>query len=79
MCNVGKLDGGIRVFVGTVILLLGVYYGSWWGLLGLIPYLTGLFHYCPIYSLFKWNTLCCCGETCTCAEEPKKAVKKKKK
>lgn len=78
MHNVGNLDGGIRVVVGTIILLLGVFYQSWWGLLGLIPFLTGVFHWCPLYLLFRWNTACCCEESC-CCEEPKKAGKKKRK
>jgi len=81
MCkNVGNLDSGIRVVLGTAILVLGTYYQSWWGLIGLLPLLEGIFHYCPLYALFKWNTTCCCGEkSCCCSEEAPKATKKKKK
>ncbi|MFA6461482.1 MAG: DUF2892 domain-containing protein [Candidatus Woesearchaeota archaeon] len=76
MCkNVGDLDSGIRVVIGVIVLLLGTFYQSWWGLLGLIPFLTGIFHYCPLYSLFKWNTTCSCG---CCNEKPVTKKKKRK-
>ncbi|MEK6939021.1 MAG: DUF2892 domain-containing protein [Nanoarchaeota archaeon] len=79
MCkNVGRWDSFARILVGVVVLVIGALYQSWWGALGLIPLLTGLFMYCPIYSLFKWNT----GGTCECCCEAPKAkpiIKKKKK
>jgi len=56
MKNVGKIDRIIRVFVGLVILILLGLLETWWALVGLIPLLTGIFGYCPLYSLFKLNT-----------------------
>lgn len=48
-CNVGGADKIIRIILGLVILGLGFGYGSWWGLVGLIPLLTGLAGRCLLY------------------------------
>ncbi len=42
----------IRVIAGLIILSL-VFVGpqSWWGLIGLVPLVTGLVGSCPAYSL----------------------------
>lgn len=55
-CNVGKTDRLLRIIIGLVILVIGYINSSWWGLIGLIPLLTGLFRWCPLYKLFKVNT-----------------------
>ena len=52
-CNVGQTDRLLRIIIGLVILVLGYIYSSWWGLIGLIPLLTGLFRWCPTYLLCK--------------------------
>ncbi len=54
--NLGGIDRIIRIIIGLLIGIAGLYYQNWWGLVGLIPLLTGLFNYCPVYSLFKINT-----------------------
>lgn len=56
MRNVGTLDRGIRVVLGLVLLVLGLVFGSWWGLVGLVPLLTGLAGRCPAYRLFGFST-----------------------
>jgi hypothetical protein len=56
ICNVGKIDKSIRLIIGVVIAVLGLYYQSWWGLLAIIPILTAIFGFCPLYILFKINT-----------------------
>ena len=48
-CNVGQTDRLLRIIIGLVILVLGYIYSSWWGLVGLLPLLTGLFRWCPAY------------------------------
>jgi len=48
-CNVGKTDKIIRWIIGIVIVALGLYYKSWWGLLAIIPILTALFGFCALY------------------------------
>lgn len=55
-CNVGKTDRLLRIIIGLVILVLGYIYSYWWGLIGLIPLLTGLFRWCPAYLPCKIST-----------------------
>ena len=62
MCeNVGGYDRALRIIVGTVILLITLMASSWWGLVGLIPLLTGTFGFCPLYPLLKINTKSACA------------------
>lgn len=56
ICNVGKLDKSIRLIIGVVIALLGVYYQSCWGLLAIIPIVTAIFGFCALYVPLKINT-----------------------
>lgn len=55
--NEGYLDRIVRICVGILILSL-VFVGpkSPLGLLGLIPILTGVWGFCPLYRLFGINT-----------------------
>jgi len=57
--NIGTIDRAIRVIVGIGIILCGVMYGSWLGAIGLIPLLTAVIGWCPLYCPLKINT---CGE-----------------
>lgn len=50
------MDRRLRIVAGVVILALGVAYGSWWGLVGLIPVATGLAGFCPLYALLGIDT-----------------------
>jgi len=50
--NVGKADRSVRIVFGLIVLLLGFYFQSWWGLIGLIPILTSVIGWCPAYSIF---------------------------
>lgn len=61
--NVGKTDQIIRVVAGIVLLGLGLFFGSWWGLVGLVPLLTGLAGRCPAYALFGFSTCSMEGRT----------------
>jgi len=51
-CNVGKTDKIIRVIVGLVIIVIGFYFKSWWGAVGLIPVFTAAIGWCPVYFPF---------------------------
>ena len=55
--NVGVTDRAIRIVVGLFIISL-TFWGpkSAWGWIGLLPLLTGLFGYCPLYAVFGWST-----------------------
>jgi Inner membrane protein YgaP-like, transmembrane domain len=58
--NVGILDRTLRIVVGLILLSL-VFVGpkSLWGLVGLIPFLTGLARFCPAYQVTGVST---CGQ-----------------
>ncbi len=55
--NVGTIDRSLRVVFGVVLVALAfVGPKTPWGFLGVIPILTGLFSYCPVYTPLKINT-----------------------
>lgn len=54
--NIGSADRVVRVVVGLVILVVGIFCRSWWGLIGLIPLLTAVVRYCPLYVPFGITT-----------------------
>ena len=56
--NVGSLDKTIRLIVGVFIVVAGVVNGSLLGAIGLIPIATALISWCPLYPIFKINTVC---------------------
>lgn len=50
--RIGPLERYLRIAAGIALLsLLFLLDGNarWWGLLGLLPLLTGLFSFCPLY------------------------------
>lgn len=55
--NIGSTDRAVRIIVGLG--LLGLIFFEpvgWWGLIGLVPFLTGIIRYCPLYSLIGLNS-----------------------
>jgi hypothetical protein len=59
--NEGIVDRALRVIVGLALIgvALGVFgadYTSVWGWIGLVPLVTGLVGWCPLYSLFGIRT-----------------------
>ena len=54
--NMGKVDRIIRFVIGLVIIIWGIAAGSWWGLIGLLPLLTALVNWCPLYTLLGLST-----------------------
>lgn len=59
--NVGTLDRALRIILGLGLLSL-VFVGpqTLWGLIGLVPLLTGLVRFCPAYGIVGVNS---CGRT----------------
>ncbi len=55
--NIGTTDRVIRIVLGIVILAVGYSYQSWWGLIGLIPLITGAIGWCGLYSVFHISTV----------------------
>ncbi len=57
MKNEGTLDRILRVVVGLAMLsLVVVGPQSLWGLVGLVPLITGLVGFCPLYRVVGLNT-----------------------
>jgi hypothetical protein len=57
MRNEGKIDRVLRVGLGVALIAL-VFVGPQtpWGWLGLVPLLTGLVGFCPLYRLVGVNS-----------------------
>ncbi|MGD2140181.1 MAG: DUF2892 domain-containing protein [Burkholderiales bacterium] len=57
--NVGRIDKVLRIIVGIALLSLIFILDTgarWWGLIGLVPLLTGLAGWCPAYALIGAST-----------------------
>lgn len=54
--NVGGADRIIRIVLGLAIMSVGAYYGSAWGVLGIIVLATGIFRFCGFYTLIGVST-----------------------
>lgn len=62
-CNVCCKERGIRVLVGAVLVTLAYTHQlNDWAWIGLIPLLTGLTGFCPVYKILKRGG--CCGSSC---------------
>ena len=62
MFNVGGIDRVIRILAGLILISL-VFVGDQivgqnivWGWIGIIPLATGIFKFCPAYTLFGIKT-----------------------
>ncbi len=55
--NVGGPDKIARIVIGALLILLALtgVIGAW-GWIGVLPLATGLFNFCPAYSLLGVNT-----------------------
>ncbi len=54
--NVGSADKIIRIILGVLIIVFGIYNQSWWGLVGIVPLFTAFISWCPVYSLIGVST-----------------------
>ena len=57
--NAGNIDRTVRVVLGIIILALWFFlpgHAKYFALIGLIPLLTALIGWCPLYSIFGINT-----------------------
>ena len=44
--NIGTVERVIRIIAGIVIIILGIVFKSWWGIVGIIPLGTALLGNC---------------------------------
>ena len=59
--NVGRMDRVLRVALGIAMAAIGLFVlkgttGTLIGIIGLIPLVTGLVGFCPLYLPFKFST-----------------------
>jgi len=56
--NIGTPDRAVRALLGIGLLLLVVMGPqTYWGLLGLVPLLTAVTGFCPLYAIFGISTV----------------------
>ena len=62
MSNVGGIDRVLRIIAGILLISL-VFFGDRiigqnvvWGWIGVVPLATGIFKFCPVYSLLGFKT-----------------------
>lgn len=54
--NIGSTDRILRLVLGLVAGAAGLYFQSWWGLIGLVLIGTALINWCPLYVPFGIST-----------------------
>lgn len=55
--NVGGVDRWLRIGAGLVLIGLGIAgIGAPWTFIGVVPLLTGVFNFCPAYTLLGIKT-----------------------
>jgi hypothetical protein len=61
MANVGAVDKAIRIVAGTALVVL-TFVGPYtavlypWGLVGIVPLVTGVIGWCPLYGVLGIRT-----------------------
>lgn len=55
--NVGSIDKVARIILGLGLIVFALITQNWWGLIGIVPLLTGFMSFCPVYSLFNVSTV----------------------
>lgn len=55
--NVGNLDRTVRILLGqTLVALAAIGTIGLWGFIGIVPLVTGVVAYCPLYRLLGVRT-----------------------
>lgn len=55
--NVGGFDRIARIVVGILLIVLTLAdVIAWWGWIGVVPLVTGLMKFCPLYRILGINT-----------------------
>jgi hypothetical protein len=55
--NVGGIDRPLRIIVGLALIAWVLFFsGPVWAWIGVVPLATGLFSFCPLYTLLGMNT-----------------------
>ncbi|HEX4909234.1 MAG TPA: DUF2892 domain-containing protein [Permianibacter sp.] len=54
--NVGGIDKLLRIGAGIGLIAWALLGGPVWAWVGVVPLATGLFNFCPLYTLIGLNT-----------------------
>ena len=54
--NVGGVDKVLRIVLGVALIAWAATGGPVWAWVGVVPLLTGLFNFCPLYALLGMST-----------------------
>jgi Protein of unknown function (DUF2892) len=54
--NVGGIDRVLRIVVGLALIAWALLGGPVWAWIGVVPLATGLFSFCPLYTMLGMNT-----------------------
>lgn len=54
--NVGRTDKWIRILLGLALIAWAATGGPMWAWIGVVPLVTALFNFCPLYRLLGINT-----------------------
>ena len=54
--NMGTTDKTVRIIIGLFLIVWGIFNSKLWIIIGLIPLITGLINYCPLYTLLGIST-----------------------
>lgn len=54
--NVGGVDKLLRIVVGVALIAWAATGGPVWAWIGVVPLLTGVFNFCPLYAAMGMST-----------------------
>ncbi|MDF8332144.1 YgaP family membrane protein [Novosphingobium cyanobacteriorum] len=54
--NIGGGDAVVRVLAAAILFALALLYHQTWGLIGVVPLVTGVVGLCPLYSVLGIRT-----------------------
>ena len=54
--NMGLLDRRIRMGLGVLMVSAGIYFKTWWGLVGVVFLATSMISWCPLYVPLRLST-----------------------
>jgi hypothetical protein len=54
--NIGETEQVFRIFIGMAIIVSGIYFDSFLGLIGFLPVITAITGSCPLYTLLGIST-----------------------
>jgi hypothetical protein len=58
-CNIGCFERSLRILVGAVLVTLAYTHQlNAWAYVGIVPLVTGIIRFCPLYAIINRNGCC---------------------